>query len=1018
MPLGIESYHKDLAVLHVNTEKPHAYMIPYESAECARVGVRERSAYFKSLSGAWDFKFYKSVSELEDTRVEKIEFSEKMAVPSNWQYSIGRGYDVPQYTNVIYPFPYNPPFVPEENPAAVYKRTFTLTKEELCGKAVMLNFDGVDSCFYLFINGKFVGYSEVSHMTSEFDVTELVKAGENEIAVLVVKWCSASYLEDQDMFRASGIFRDVYILLREEKRLSDVYIKTMLSDNKKRAKISAELKATGKVAVRYTLTDMTGKAVAEGKCGINGEGKLKIADLGKPHLWSDEDPYLYTLILETDGEAFRFLVGVRDVKIVGSVVYINGKKVKVKGVNRHDSNPILGHAVTMEHMLRDIMIMKAHNMNMVRTSHYPNDPRFAELCDIYGLYMCDEADAECHGVPDIYADDVELTNDPAWEHLYLDRAERMLERDKNHPAIIMWSVGNESGPGRNHKAMRQYLKSRDTSRIIHIEDETRRAFDSDMARARGNLDVLPSEVWREYTEIESRMYPDLAEIEDYYFKDTPRDPLFLCEYSHAMGNGPGDVGKYVELMYKHDGFFGGCIWEFCDHSVSTGEYRYASPDFIYGGDSGETQHDSNFCVDGLVGPDRKLHTGIYEVKEAYRPLTLDYKDGVLTVTSRRRFKSLSDITLSYTVERSGAVVASGTVGALDIPPEKSKSYKLPLAAEGFTTLNLTASYNRAYPWAKIGDSVCSEQFILSDKLESDSRALGATLTEDGEYYSIKFGEGRVKIGKATGLIESITDSGEEMIVSPVVPTVWRAPTDNDRKIKREWLPAHYDSLTTVCRGTGIGADGSAVKVTADLSLTTPEGESVIDMTVAYSVSDGRGITLSCDAKVKEGLPPLPRFGFRFTLPEGAEDVRYFGYGPTESYEDKRLATRISLFKTTVTENFVDYIKPQENGAHYGCKYADVSMPHGHALAFSAEKFSLTATHHTPEALTVAQHSYELTPAKETTVIIDYRNAGIGSASCGPTLLPEYRISESDIHFKFNIKPTLSSNLTPLTDYVV
>ncbi len=1020
MPFGIKDYHKDLSTLHINTEKPRAYFIPYESEELARRGVRERAECFIGLSGSWDFKYFKSVSEVSELRIGEVVPEEKMWVPSNWQYSIGRGYDVPQYTNVIYPFPYNPPFVPEENPAALYKRTVRISEKRVAGRDIMLNFDGVDSCFYLFVNGEFVGYSEVSHMNSEWNITHLVKDGINEISVLVVKWCSGSYLEDQDMFRASGIFRDAYILLRKKKRIEDFLVTAEPSQNFKRAEVKARIKVSRPTNVKYTLTDKAGAVISSGECEADASIDINIADIKAPRLWSDEDPYLYTLIFECEGEFIRTLVGVRRIEIKKRVVYINGKKVKAKGVNRHDSNPETGHAVTMEHMLRDIMIIKANNMNMIRSSHYPNDPRFAELCDIYGLYLCDECDAECHGVPDIYIDDVELTNDESWEHIYLDRIERMYERDKNHPSIIMWSVGNESGPGRNHRVMRDYLKRRDKTRIIHIEDETRRAYRADIERQNGNFDNVDPAVWREYTEIESRMYPDLDELEGYYLeKDNLRDPVFLCEYCHAMGNSPGDIKRYVELMYKYDSFFGGCIWELCDHSVATGEYRFASPRFIYGGDSGEGQNDGNFCIDGLVGPDRKIHTGMLEAKEAYRPFAINYEGGVLTVTNRRLFTSLSYMSLYYTVEVNGEIRESGTLGVLNIQPEKSKAYKLALPKAGVTTLNVSVRYNRDYPYANIGDEVGREQFVISLEAKPSYTARGALVENKDDSFLVRAGEMTVRIGRESGLIESIISNGDELLISPITPTIWRAPTDNDRKIKREWFSAHFDKLTVKCHSVKYERcdEENIHHITAHLTLETPDGEDIISMDTDYGISEGMGIRISSSVTVKDTVPTLPRFGFRFAMPEGTERVRYFGYGPYESYEDKRLSSRLSLFRTTVTENHNDYIMPQENGAHYGCIFADAVMPHGNGLSIYAESFSFSFSHFTPEALTEAKHNYELTPDKHTTLIVDYRNAGIGSASCGPTLLPEYRISEKSFSFEFNIRPTFATGANPFDEYM-
>ena len=1019
MPFGIKDYHKDLASLHIGCERPHAYFIPHKD-ESTIEKMRNASPYFKSLVGAWDFKFYPSVTEANDPRFELIEYTEKMNVPSNWQYSIGRGYDVPQYTNSNYPIPLDPPTVPEKNPAALYRRDFTLTEGFIKGKDLMLNFEGVDSCFYLFINKKFVGYSQVSHMTSEFNITNFVTEGKNEISVLVVKWCDGTYLEDQDMYRASGIFREVYILARDKARIDDIFVRATPADDFKSAEVTVDFKTNAKCEILYTLTDKEGKILLSGSASVEGEKTVSVGNLLSPYLWSDESPYLYSLIIKSNDEIIRIPVGVRKIEVRGKVVYINGKKVKVKGANRHDSHPALGHATPYEHMKRDVLIMKACNMNMVRTSHYPNDPRFAELCDIYGLYMCDEADLECHGIGDaIYFDHPMLTDDKDWQAAYLDRAERMLERDKNHPSIIMWSVGNESGPGINHEAMANYYKKRDPERLVHAEDESRRCFViNEQERKSGNFNNIEPEHYESYFDIESRMYSPLGIIENYYLNPKKtKKPFFLCEYCHAMGNGPGDIGAYVDLMYKHDAFFGGCVWELLDHSVSIGEYRFAHPSFIYGGDSGEFPHDSNFCVDGLLYPDRKLHTGMLEVKAAYAPFAASYEDGVLKIKSRRFFESLKDLTLYYTVEKNGKVIISGSLGEMNIPPRATKSYKLNIAEDGFTTLNISAKRNTACEWSDIGDEVASAQFIISENIESSPEYLGAQLAEDDKFYIATFGENTVKVGKASGLIESIVADGRELICEPVTPTVWRAPTDNDRIIKNNWYKYNYARLTPDAQSVIAEVSKDSVKVTSVIRLASAPRVPVAKIKLVYTFSHGAGIGIECEANIAKDIPSLPRFGFKFTMPEDAEDVRYFGYGPYESYQDKRLASRISLFKTTATENFEHYVRPQENSAHYGCKWADITTAYGQGLYFSASCFSLSVSHFTPEYLTTTQHDYELIPNKETTVIIDYRNAGIGSNSCGPALDPKFEISEKKINFKFNVKPLFTGNVSPFDEYV-
>ena len=1024
MPFNIPDYHKSLIKLHVGCEAPRAYFIPYKDRAGALEGVRDYSPYFKTLCGTWDFNFYSSVRDVPNPIAEAVQYEDKLDVPMNWQNALGRGYDKIQYTNVDYPFPMDPPYVPEQNPAGLYSRSFTVTENQLLNKDVLLNFEGVDSCFYLFINSAFVGYSQVSHMTSEFNITPFVKVGENRITVLVLKWCEGSYLEDQDMFRASGIFREVYILFRDRARINDVFVKCELSEDFSVADFSAEIEVNAPLSLVATLIDPDGCVIESVKASLESSGRVDFSSLCEPKLWSDECPTLYSVELSCGGEIINIKTGARRIEIVNKTVLINGKKVKAKGVNRHDSHPRLGHATPMEHMLRDVLILKANNVNTVRSSHYPNDPRFLELCDKYGLYVCDEADLECHGAMRAEIDHI-ITNNPEWQGEYLDRAARMLERDKNHPSIIMWSVGNESGVGVNHEAMSKYFKSRDTSRLIHVEDESRRAYDIELGNKKVPSPKEAAEHYRSYLDIESRMYPT-KEMLAYYASKKCKKPFFMCEYSHAMGNGPGDLLMYWQQIYKHDSFFGGCVWEMLDHSVATGENSFAKPEYIYGGDSGEFPHLSSFCVDGLLYPDRKLHTGMLELKEVLKPFRAEYDGRRLKITSLRHFSSLSDLSLNYTVERNGEVIISKSIGKLNIAPERSASYKIDAPIGEYTTLNVSVCQNTETPWAKQGYEVGSCQFILSDAIiEKESESFAPTLLENENFYTVSIGECVYKIGKGSGLIESIVSEGKEMLCAPITPTIWRAPTDNDRKIRAKWEYNYFHHEATNCHFTKTYADGDTLKVESEIVVSPPGVPAVLKLAVVYSFGKENGVKIDCHAVRGRGvqgenfaeLPPLPRFGFKLRLPEGMEDVRYFGYGPYESYEDKRVASRMGLFKTTATENFEHYIRPQENSSHYGCKWADVTSIAGNGLYFSAESFSLSVSHYDPHYLTKFAHDYELVPERETTVIIDYRNAGIGSNSCGPELDAKYRINEDEFDFSFCLKPVFSGNILPFKEYI-
>ena len=1036
MPFEIPDYHKTQKTLHVGCERPHAYFIPYESHEAALRDERNSSAYFKTLDGTWKFHFYPSFSEVPDFRLTLPETFDDLDVPMNWQNALGRGYDTPNYTNVDYPFPVDPPHVPEKNPCGLYLRDFTVTSDFLDGKDVLLNFEGVDSCFYLFVNDTFAAYSQVSHMTSEVDITPYIHVGKNNIKVLVLKWCDGSYLEDQDMYRASGIFREVYLLSRDKARIEDIFVKCDIADDFSGASFAVDLGTHGKTEVSYRLFDAENTLLDEGRLTADGAANFTTVRMDAPHLWSDEIPYLYRLELCSGTEVISLPVGVRRVEVIGDTVFVNGQKVKAKGVNRHDSHPLLGHATPMEHMRRDLMILKAHNVNMIRTSHYPNDPRFLALCDRYGFYVCDETDIECHGIG-IYTDDPRLTNDPEWTAAYLDRAERMLERDKNHPSVIMWSVGNESGPGINHKAECDFFHTRDGSRLVHAEDESRRAHGADMTARAGKPVAADAAYYRSYYDVESRMYPEISLILDYYMdKKKVNKPLFLCEYCHAMGVGPGDLAAYWDLIYKYDRFFGGCVWEYTDHSVAVGDNVYADPHYTYGGDFGDVPNDGNFCVDGLVYPDRRPHTGLKELKQAIKPFAITYKDGALTVKNLRYFRDLSDLSFSFTLEKNGECIESRALGAFAVAPQKSRKISLfeGRTFDECTTLTVTARQNTVTPWASVGYEVGFVQFVLSDDIRHTPHAAKGeiTLAETPSEYTVTFGETEVRVSRTSGLITKISDNGKDMITSPVTPSIWRAPTDNDRNVKAAWYRAGYDRAESNAYSVRAERNGETVRIFSELAIGAKARDIVMRLHLTYTFRPGEAVRVDCHTTMaddlryfsdgwggkKEKPPVLPRFGFRFTMPEGCEDVRYFGYGPKEAYEDLRLSSRLAFFRTTVTENFEPYVRPQENSAHVGTKFADVASVAGHGLFFGAKTFSFSFSHFTPEQLTNTRHNYELKPNRETTVFIDYRNSGIGSNSCGPVLEPPYRIDETEFDFTFFFKPTFAGNESPTALYKV
>ena len=988
------TYHKSLDVLHLGCEEPRAYFIPFDSAESAQDERRENSPFFKSLCGDWNFKYFATPREIPDFTAPGFTADyDKMTVPRSWQTVLGKGYDVPNYTNVSYPIPCDPPHVPDDNPSALYERSFVLRNQDIENKQVYINFEGVDSCFYLYINDKFVGYSQVSHMTSEFNVTGFVKEGKNSIKVLVFKWCDGTYLEDQDMWRVSGIFREVFLLFRPADHIKDIYVKTKLSYDFIEAQITADISVSDISQLGWTLVSPAGETIAEG----SGEVDVKVEN---PLLWSDETPDLYTLILSYNGEYISQKVGLRKIEVRNKVVYINGKKVKLRGVNRHDSHPILGHATPLDHMKEDLMIMKRHNVNAVRTSHYPNDPRFAGLCDKYGIYMVDEADLEAHG---IYAmgDGSWTSNQPEWRDAFIDRAKRLFERDKNHAAVIMWSLGNESGYGDNHRAMSLFIQERDDSRLIHYEGCNT-----------GGRSEGPQET--EYIGVESRMYTSPQGCQEYIDNKNFTLPLFLCEYSHAMGNGPGDLADYRRVMIENDEFFGGCVWEYTDHSVRKplGDGKYG---FTYGGDFGDKPNDGNFCVDGLVYPDRRPHIGMLEVRQAYIPVqikAIDAGAGVFEIKSLRYFTDLSDMRLIWTVSQNGKIVSTGTIDPETAPQESGEfTVEIPEGLAGRCYIDFSVRQRVFTDWAEKGYEMGHFQFELpaAEAVCTQNRPVyDVELTEDDLNVYIEAGEIRYTFDKLSGMLTKIENSGASLICSPVLPGTWRAPTDNDKGVRWQWMGRHsHDSFVKCYSSEPVGNDGFKASIAIGGFSSRPLARAEITYTVA---GDGTlTISQNVDVDFADRFTFLAKYGMTFIVDDSDNSaiMRYFGMGPYESYVDKHLASHMGLFETKVADNFEHYVRPQENSAHCSTYYATVRRPDGTGLEFVSDKgFSFNAQNYSAETLTETAHDYELTPDNKVYISIDYRQSGVGSNSCGPELAEKYRLNEKEFSFEFKVRPLL------------
>ncbi len=1009
------NFHRDLRTLHVGCLDPHAYFIPYQNAEVAKTGNRSRSDRVLSLCGEWNFCFCKTEQELGDFL--NVSYPcDRIDVPMSWQMALGRGYDMPQYTNVRYPFPVDPPFIPDENPCGLYERTFEMDAQTIAERRVRLVFEGVDSCFYVYINGQFAAYSQVSHMTTEIEINDYLREGINKLTVLVFKWCDGSYLEDQDKIRLSGIFREVYLLLRDPVCLEDLYVRTEVDAPFTQAIVNAELSLNGTENVAYKLVCPCGETVAEGNLTVNKTATLSLP-VDAPLLWSDETPELYELYLTIGTEVIRQEVGIRRIEIKNRVIYVNGQKIKAKGVNRHDSHPELGSATPMEHILRDLMILKAHNVNFIRTSHYPNDPRFPELCNRYGFWLCDEADIETHGMALVGNWDG-LTDSPDWTEAYLDRGRRMMERDKNHPCVLMWSVGNESGIGRNHCAMGDYYHERMPGCIVHSEDVSRQTITH---KRRGETDKLAA-IRQDYYDVESRMYPDVDGcLNDYCINKSITKPLFLCEYSHAMGNGPGNFEDYWKLIYRYDNFFGGCVWEMTDHSVNIG--THADPKFVYGGDLCNGVHDSNFCVDGLVYPDRRVHAGMLELKQVLRPCritSVDFESASFSLKNHRYFKNLTDLDLYWKVEQNGKTVRQGRFPALAVAPQRSRRFRLP--AGSFAGLSgacyFTVSYrkNEATAWSPEGYEVGVEQFripteckaVVSLASRKQIKRSFALIAED-DFYTVQSGDTFYRINRSRGLVDSILDRGKELLSAPIAPNVWRAPTDNDITVKTEWYRHGFDRLNTRCVSCRVESAAQTIVIVADLVIAADALLPLMKGSVRYIFEKERGMVLSFD--LNTFIDPktyLPRIGIQFEMPAGVENLSYFGCGPMETYPDKRLSGLVGIYRTTVTDHFEPYIRPQENMAHIDTFWAKFATEAGHGLlalpADPIETFSFNCSHFTPAMLEKTAHDYELTPKQETVINLDLLHAGIGSNSCGPQPPEALKPRSENYKFAFRLLP--------------
>ena len=996
-------YHENLEVFHVGTLDNHCYFIPFAKNQNP-FEAREKSERFELLNGQWDFTYYKSIIDLEDDFCDKPAAS-KITVPGNWQLQ-GFGKengDLPQYTNISYPIPYDPPYVPDDIPVGVYSRVYNFKKD---GLRRILAFEGVDSCFYLYINGEFAGYSQVSHHTSEFDITDFLKDGENKITVAVLKWCDGTYLEDQDKFRLSGIFRDVYVLSRSEKRLENYRVTA---------------KADGTFAVMVEGADVDFKLTDGDKLLCSGH-----AQPGQPFetkiegvkLWSAEEPNLYNLEIETADEKIADRVGFRTVEIKDGIFKLNGVHIQLWGVNRHDSYPDTGFYGDEAKLRKDLELMKQHNINAIRTSHYPNAPLFYHLCDEYGFYVIDEADLEAHGTvivhnpfnwppKDAYNGIALIAKDERFKKAILDRQELLVKRDINRPCVIIWSLGNESGYGENLREAAKLVKSLDSSRLVHYESMYK-------------LDETPDDI----LDFVSRMYASVDDIKNFmnYMTEEKR-PGLLCEYCHAMGNGPGDLEDYHNLFVSNERICGGLVWEWCDHAVILGKTADGKTKYGYGGDSGERHNDGNFCMDGLCYPDRKPHTGLLEVKQVYRPVRVkkvEDQGGAkdeFEITSFLAFVDAGKLLDGhFEITYDGGLAAKGDFD-FSVEAGKTSRIKIPEvlnAPEGsfirfiFTAKSDTLSYKKGY-------EVCFDQVeikAVSEVCKNITSSGTVDLVEEPLKFSVKASGKEFIFDRRKAQFTEIKTAGKNLLKKPLSYNFFRAPLDND-PMKEDWYRAHLNDYDIKVYQTNVRKEGSCIVISAKQSFGWNIHQPFAFVESEYKIDGKASLTVSAKLDFTTNkVSLLPRFGLRLFVDKSFDSVDYFAYGPTESYIDKHNSTWLGNFSSKICDMHEDYIRPQENGSHFACRHLAVKSS-SETIKVSAteqglkspwEGFSFNASQYTQEELASKKHNFELEPCEFNVICVDFAMAGVGSNSCGPALAEKYRIPlphfEGSMRFDF------------------
>ncbi|MFC1716490.1 beta-galactosidase subunit alpha [Candidatus Poribacteria bacterium] len=1026
-------------VFERNRTQARASFISYPDRESALSGERGHSPWFELLNGNWKFNYAENpdlapadffieyfpedflmgcfdVTHLDEEKWNDIQ------VPCSWQM---QGYGRPHYTNVIYPFPTDPPHVPTENPTGSYRRKFFLSAD-WDDRQVFLRFEGVDSAFYVWVNGQEIGYSQGSRLTAEFDITSHLRNGVNTISVRVIQWSDGSYLEDQDMWWLSGIFRDVYLVATPETHVFDFRVRTELDAEYRNAvlKVRTVLKNHGKqVASNYKieaqLLDADQQPVLDqpmsSDVDIQADGEAIVdleASVKNPEKWSAESPYLYSLLITLKDDQGNVLevapcnVGFRSVELKNGSMLVNGVPIMIKGVNRHDHHPDLGKAASLDSMIEDVLLMKRHNVNAVRTSHYPNDPRFYDLCDYYGIYVLDETDLECHGFATV-GNWNWTSDDPDWEDAYVDRMVRMVERDKNHPSIIIWSLGNEAGFGRNHEAMARWVREIDPTRLLHYERDLE----------------------QKVVDIVGPMYTSVDGIIKLGEDSSAEKPVILCEYAHAMGNGPGGFKEYWDAFYQYKRLQGGFVWDWIDQGL-----RQVTEDgkewFAYGGDFGDEPNDKNFLINGLIFPDRKPSPGLIEYKKVLEPVKIapvDLASGEVKLTNRYDFVPLDHLLISWNLMEGDRVIQNGAIPTPKIAPSKSENVAIPytiptaLAAGAEYWLNISCTLASDTTWASRGHEVAWAQFQLPLEvsartvLQADSMP-PINCEESDNLIEITGADFELIFDMIYGVIRLWRHESMKLLTAGPKLNFWRAPMDNDVHTARDWRKSRLHEMQHRVDSVEYHEiNEKVVQIHVKSRIAPPVLALGYECEYTYTIYGSGDVILEAHGVPKGEHPDtLPRIGLQMALPEEFDHISWYGRGPGESYVDSKQANRIGVYSRMVDDLYVPYVYPQDNGNRTDVRWVSLTNTRGMGLLAVMPRLNFSAHRFTTEDIEKAKHTCDLVPRDEITLNLDYQHHGLGSASCGPGVLPQYQLHPHEFSFVVRLTPFSVDRISPMS----